>query len=90
MKTALQVLEEQYVDEAAMRMATEIDREILWGMLITMGWHRVLLPRFIDNKHAVDISIWLEENVKNPYERKGADFLFSDSKDATLFILRWR
>jgi hypothetical protein len=28
--------------------------------------------------------------VKNPFEREGADFIFENSRDALLFILRWK
>jgi hypothetical protein len=83
------VLEEEIADRLGSKMAQEIDREILWGMLESMGWTRVLLDRLQDNKHAIDITIWLEENIKNPFERNGRDFIFEDTKDATMFILRW-
>jgi hypothetical protein len=89
MKSAMQVLEEEIADKLGTRMAREIDREILWGMLEGIGWTRVLLDRLQDNKHAIDITIWLKENVKNPYERRGRDFIFSAERDATMFILRW-
>jgi hypothetical protein len=82
-------LEEELIEQAGISMAREIDREVLWGMLTGIGWTRVMLDRLQDNKHAIDISLWLEENVKNPFERNGRDFIFEDSKDATLFILRW-
>jgi hypothetical protein len=70
-------------------MQSQIDREILWGILIGMGWTRVKLSRFVDNHHAIDITYWLDEHVNNPFEREGADFIFEDSKDAMLFALRW-
>ena len=82
-------LEQEILDELGTKMQSEIDKEILWGMLQGMGWTRVMLDRFQDNNHAIDITYWLEENIKNPFERKGRDFIFEDSKDATLFILRW-
>ena len=80
---------DQILDEAGKRLATEIDREVLWGMLEGIGWTRVMLTRLTDNNHAVDITYWLEENCKNPYERRGRDFLFESEKDAVNFILRW-
>ena len=89
MKTATQVLEDQYAEAAATAMAREIDREVLWGMLIGIGWTRVMLDRLQDNKHAVDISYWLDEQCQGAYERNGRDFLFESEKDATMFILRW-
>jgi hypothetical protein len=67
----------------------EIDREVLWGMLTGMGWSRVMLSRLQDNRHAVDITYWLEENCQGAYERNGRDFLFENSQDATMFTLKW-
>lgn len=88
-KKAMKSLEQEIADKIGNDMSREIDREILWGMLKEMGWTRVLLDRLQDNKHAIDITIWLEENIKNPFERNGRDFIFEDPKDATMFILRW-
>jgi len=82
-------LEEEILNKAGKAMANDIDREVLWGMLQGMGWHRVMLPRLIDNYHAIDISYWLEENCKQAFERNGRDFIFEDSKDANWFKLRW-
>lgn len=82
-------MQEEILEELGTQMQSQVDREILWGMLIGLGWTRVMLDRLQDNKHAVDITYWLEENIKNPFERAGRDFIFEDSKDAMLFILRW-
>jgi hypothetical protein len=82
-------IEEEILNQAGKDMAREIDREVLWGMLKDLGWRRVMLDRFTDNNHAVDITYWLEENIKNPFERNGRDFIFEDKKDAVNFILRW-
>jgi hypothetical protein len=82
-------IEEEILNKAGKEMAREIDLEVLWGMLKEIGWTRVILDRLQDNKHAVDITYWLEENVKNPFERKGRDFIFENQKDAVNFILRW-
>jgi hypothetical protein len=84
-----QSIEDELLAEAGKQMANEIDREILWGMLQGIGWTRVMLDRLQDNKHAVDISYWLEEHCQGAYERNGRDFIFENSKDATMFILKW-
>ena len=84
-----QNIEDELLAEAGKQMANEIDREILWGMLQGIGWTRVMLDRLQDNKHAVDISYWLEEHCQGAYERNGRDFIFENSKDATMFILKW-
>ena len=83
-------MQNEILEELGTRMQSAVDREILWGMLIGMGWTRVILSRFTDNRHAIDISYWLDEHVKNPFEREGADFIFENSRDALLFILRWK
>jgi hypothetical protein len=82
-------IEDEIMQKMAEQMSTEVDREILWGMLEGMGWTRVLLPKLIDNHHAIDITYWLEENCRNPFERNGRDFIFESQKDANWFMLRW-
>jgi hypothetical protein len=82
-------LEEEIIEKAGTEMAREIDREVLWGMLEGIGWTRVMLPSLIDNTHAIDVTYWLEEAIKNPFERSGRDFIFESQKDANWFVLRW-
>jgi hypothetical protein len=82
-------LEQEIIRGQGEAMAREIDREVLWGMLEGLGWTRVMLPRFIDNNHAVDITYWLETNCKSAYERSGADFMFESIKEANWFKMRW-
>jgi hypothetical protein len=81
--------EEQLLEQQGNELAREINREVLWGMLEGLGWCRVMLPRLVDNNHAIDIGYWLEENCKRAFERSGRDFIFEDSKDANWFKLRW-
>jgi hypothetical protein len=88
-KKAMKSIEQEIADKMGNDMAREIDREVLWGMLKGIGWTRVMINRLQDNKHAVDITHWLALNCQGAYERRGRDFIFEDSKDATLFILRW-
>ena len=83
-------IEQQIIEELGTQMQSEIDKEILWGMLEGLGWTRVLLPRFNSREHSVDVIMWLEANCKNPYERKGSEVIFEDSVDAVNFIMRWR
>lgn len=83
-------LEKEIIEELGTQMQSEMDKEILWGMLVNLGWTRVMIDRFQDNKHAVDITYWLSENCKGAYERKGADFIFENNRDAVNFILKWK
>lgn len=83
-------LEKEILDELGTGMQSEIDKEILWGMLTGLGWTRVILPRFNSKEHAVDVIEWLKHNCKNPYERKGSEVIFENDKDAVNFILKWK
>ena len=83
-------LEKEIIEELGTKMQSEIDKEILWGMLVGLGWTRVNLDRFTDNSRAVDITYWLEEYCNHAFERRGADFIFESEVDAVNFTLRWR
>ena len=61
-------LEEELANTLSQEIARELDKEILWGMLQGIGWVRVTLPSFVDNRHAVDITYWLEENCKSNFD----------------------
>ena len=83
-------LEKQIIDELGTQMQSEMDREILWDMLKRMGWRRVNLDRFTNNKHAVDITDWLAEHCNHAFERRGRDFIIESEIDAVNFTLRWQ
>jgi hypothetical protein len=87
---AMKNLEQEILDELGTKMQSEMDREILWGMLKSIGWRRVMLDRLTDNSHAVDITHWLAEHCNHAFERRGADFIFESEIDAVNFALRWK
>lgn len=81
---------EQEIEEAlAQEMADTIDFIFIEDMLCSNGWTKIEIPRFVDNHHAVDISYWLADYCQGEYKRNGRTFLFKESRDATMFILRW-
>jgi len=82
-------LEQEIIDQAGSRMAAEIDREVLWGMLQGIGWTRVMLPHDTAMLNATLIKEWLSLNCKQSHERHRSDFIFEDVKDANWFKLRW-
>ena len=82
-------IEKVVLDELGKEFSEAMDFEILADMLCMIGWTKFSIPRFIDNHHAVDISYWLADHCQGKYKRNGRTFLFEDSKDATMFILRW-
>lgn len=83
-------LEQEIANKAAQRLSWDIDRGILWSMLEQSGWTPVTLSKFQDNRHAIDIIFWLDENCKRPsYKRHGREFIFEHKEDAVYFALKW-
>ncbi len=82
-------LEEEIAKELSSQMQSEMDFHILSDMLVQMGWHKVVLTRFFSRKHSIDILIWCDEYIKNPFEHRGTVFVFQDKGDAVNFTLKW-
>lgn len=72
------------------QLSQELKESIDWAVLCNLlSWTPVELDRLQDNRHAVDITWWLEEYCSGAYHRSGRKFLFESEKDAVLFQLRW-
>ena len=83
-------IQKEILNKAGNEMAREIDREVLWSMLVGIGWTRVVVSAETAMVNATLIKEWLESNCANPYEKHRSDFIFEDQKDAVNFILRWK
>jgi hypothetical protein len=82
-------LEQKIIEEQAKKMEKAMDFEILADVLSSCGWTKYQVSKAIDNQHAKDIREWVRENCQEEVRSHGATWLFEDSKDATMFILRW-
>jgi hypothetical protein len=81
-------IEEEIVNELAEKMCSEIDFEILSGMLCEMGWTKIILgPMTRETSDAIDH--WVSNNIKHPHETRGIVWIFQEQKDAVNFTLRW-
>lgn len=80
---------DQIIDDMGKRMAEEIDREVLWGMLTSIGWTRVMISSETAMISATAIKEWLTVNCRGACEKNYSDFIFENQKDASMFILRW-
>ena len=69
-------------------MAAEIDFQVLSGLLIELGWTKVVLNP-MTWEHGALIDSWVESNVKGHFETMGLVWVFEDAKDAAWFVLRW-
>lgn len=89
-------LQAEILREHSEAISKEIESSLMNYLMMKyweeQGWIPVKLSRFQDNRHAVDITYWLDEQgfkEKDDYYRDGREFLFRESKHATLFIMRW-
>lgn len=81
--------QDQIISSIAKQMADDIDKELLWGMLVSSGWTRVSAPITKSLAAYAELSDWLSANCKQSYKRGGSEFIFESVKDANWFILRW-
>lgn len=82
-------VERDIIDHAAQKLAKDIDREILWGMLIGIGWTKVQISDLQISQFSLDIRQWLNVNCKHHYQQNGKDFIFENDKEAMWFSIRW-
>ena len=78
---------EEIVNQVADQMSKDIDTLMLMSAL---GWTSVKLNEFRNNKEAVDITLWLEQNCTGEWKNLSTRYIFEKKKDAEWFILRWK
>jgi len=84
----MKITENTWEDQAAKKMADEIDFEILCGMLIQLGWKKIVLSP-MTWEQGYEIDGWTEKHVKGPFETMGLVWIFEQEEDANWFALRW-
>jgi hypothetical protein len=79
-----------WVQEQSKALQQEMDFHIIADVLVSSGWTSVKLNRFRNNKEAIDIKLWLEQNCTDEWENLSTRYIFKKKKDAEWFILRWK
>ncbi len=82
-------LEEEMMKVLAAEIAAELDFEVMSQVMIKSGWHKVVLDRFKNNNHAIDMKYWAEEYCKFGHFNHGTTFVFEDKGDAVNFTMKW-
>lgn len=82
-------VEDAIADSLAIILQEEIDWELMTDMMIAVGWTKVVLGRFKDRYHSVDVQLWLDANCKGHYRNRGSTFMFQKAEEAEWFSLRW-
>ena len=95
-------LQDDILDHMGKEMAREIDKELLDDLTITVlkdeGWTETKInPAFPPigmmsssfNEWYSQTAEWIHLNAQGDYKLLKGQWLFKDSRDATMFILRW-
>jgi hypothetical protein len=81
-------LEDEVISEMSKQLCSEIDFEILTGMLCELGWRKIVLsPMTMEDSYEVDA--WTKKHVKGHFETMGLVWVFEYEEDANWFALRW-
>jgi hypothetical protein len=81
-------LEDEVISEMSKQLCSEIDFEILTGMLCELGWRKIILsPMTMEDSYEVDE--WTKRHVKGHFETMGLVWVFEYEEDANWFALRW-
>lgn len=90
MKTAIEVMQDQIIEEAGRQMAEEIDFGVMAMLLVdSCGWTKVELDTLGSNNRAIHINDWLLLECKNQWKKHGRTFVFESRDEAALFKLTW-
>lgn len=89
-------LEQSILEDLSNEFNKEINGHVSkWFQMyhaVEQGWTKVELSRLQDNRHAVDITMWLHDQKLREgqdYYRDGREFAFKSAETATMFLLRW-
>ncbi len=81
--------EEEIANALADELRQAIDAELMADMMVACGWTKVKQRYYLNNRDAVDRKVWLEDNCRGHYQTVGMHIVFEDSRDATMYILKW-
>lgn len=81
-------LQKQIIDDLGKQFANEMDQHILIGFMLELGWREINVDPWIHGNLS-EINQWVESNIQGHTMRSGNRWVFEDSKDATIFALKW-
>lgn len=83
-------------EELSKHIIEQISQENHWRSVVELlcrnRYHKIEMPPhwdFLEASLALELKEWTKTNLKEFYAARGRTWLFKDSKDATMFTLRW-
>ena len=83
-KWTMEDIETRYSKMLADEIQKEIDNQIMRELLMSTGWHRIILSEEI-----IIPKEWCKENIRDHYRNFANYWYFVNSKDAAFFALKW-
>jgi hypothetical protein len=94
------ILEQEMMESKAKEIQEQINKELfedlMTGVLTKDGWTQTNINPAFGKSHLVAeidwysrTAEWIHLNAKGDYKLMKGQWLFENSKDATMFILRW-
>ncbi len=81
-------LEKVIIDDLGKQFAHEMDQHILIGFMLELGWKEINVDPWVHGSLS-EINHWVASNIQGNTMHSGNRWVFEDSKDATIFALRW-
>ena len=81
-------LEDEIMETLSKNIQQEMDQSVMLEILVECGWTKVPY-HFTSSHHAVDVMMWLDDTLRDNWQRLSGSFIFKDKKDAEWFMLRW-
>ena len=82
-------LHEELEAELTRALQEEIDREILFELLVDCGWTRIELPNKFLPVSGQELHEWRQKNLTGHYKAHEHTWLFEKAEDAVIFSLKW-
>lgn len=81
--------EDDMIAEAGKRMRQAIDDDLFADILVSYGWTKVNYSPMMPRELGYEIKEWIDSSCQGTVKSLNGNWLFEDSRDATLHILRW-
>jgi len=82
-------LEDEIKDNLSRAIQEEIDRELMFDLLASIGWTKVVLSNKFFPVPNREFYEWSRKNLTGQYKAHENLWVFEKSEDAAIFMLRW-
>jgi hypothetical protein len=81
--------DDEIIAKAAEQLRQAIDDDLFADMLVACGWTKIKYSPVMPRERGYEIKEWIHSSCHGTVKSLNGNWLFEDSRDATLYILRW-